>query len=243
MSHHNLVKISKTKIILLSLLLMAIFLFYFTDLNNQLEFQTIKENLGSLKNSYAERPVKTLALFVGLYVLLTSLSIPGSIVLTLLSGAIFGVVYGTFIVTLSGTVGATIAFFLSRYLFRDAVLGRFEKRYQTLDKKFCKHGKGYLFSLRLLPASPFVVINLLMGLTSINPWTYFWITFTGMLPGGMVYVYAGHRISEINSPNEILSWPIILLLTGLGLLPLLFKYVLKALNKSKGSLRLSSDNT
>ena len=225
------------------MLVIVIFLFYFTDLNKQLEFQTIKENLDGVIESYQTKPFKTLALFVGLYILLTSLSIPGSIVLTLLSGAIFGVVYGTLIVTLSGTIGATIAFFMSRYLFRDAVLGRFAEKYKVMDKKFKEHGKGYLFSLRLLPASPFVVINLLMGLTSIKTWTYFWVTFTGMLPGGLIYVYAGRKISEINSPGDILTWPLILLLTALGILPLGFKYASQFFQKKRGHFRFRSDYT
>ena len=225
------------------MLLLAIAAFYFTDLNKQLEFQTIKDNLDSLIESYKVHPVKTFSLFVGSYILLTSLSIPGSFVLTLLSGAIFGVTYGTLIVTLSGTIGATVAFLMSRYLFRDAVLNRFSERFKVMDKKFRKNGKGYLFSLRLLPASPFVVINLLMGLTSIKTWTYFWVTFTGMLPGGLIYVYAGRKISEINSPNEILTWPLILLLTGLGVLPWVVKFFSQLMQKKRDHFRLRGDYT
>lgn len=217
-------KISKSKIFILVFVIILILLFYFTDLHEQLEFQSVQKNLAHLKSSYRDNPMKTLSLFAGIYILLTSLSIPGSIVLTLLAGAIFGVIPGTLIVTLSGTIGATIALFLSRYLFRDAVLRHFRNKYNALDSKLKKNGNLYLFTLRLLPASPFVVINLLMGLTSIRAWPFFWITFCGMLPGGLVYVYAGRRIADINSPNEILSWPIILILAFLGIVPLLIKY-------------------
>lgn len=159
-------------------------------------------------------------LFLGVYIFLTSLSIPGAIVLTLLAGAIFGVGNGTLLVSVASTAGASIAFLMSRYLFRESMMKKFERKLRKINRKLEQNGNLYLFTLRLIPVSPYVVVNILMGLTSVRLWTFIWITFLGMLPGNMIYVFAGRKIADIRSASEILTWPIILSLTLIGILPL-----------------------
>lgn len=162
---------------------------------------------------------------MGVFILITSLSIPGAIVLTLLSGVIFGVLPGTIIVLVAGTIGATIAFLYSRYIFGDMFREKFRDKHQAMENKFNENGNAYLFTLRMIPVSPFVVINILMGLTPIRLWNYIWITFVGMFPGTLMYVYAGKEMAELSSPTEILTLPILLLFIAIAFLP----YVLKRL--------------
>ena len=218
-------KIKKNKIFLIALIIILIASFYLTGLYKELEFENIQSNLDRIQAYFKTSPYLVTLMFVGAYVLITSLSIPGAIVLTLLSGAIFGVFAGTLIVSISSCLGATIAFLMSRYLFRDAMMKKYDKRFKKFDEKFRKSGKSYLFTLRLIPISPFVVINIFMGLTTIRLWTYIWITFVGMIPGTFIYVFAGRKISEIESPSEILSPSIIIILSVIGLLPVLIKWV------------------
>lgn len=215
----------KSKLLLFTLILAAIATFYFSGAYQYLDFHTIQRNLEKIKDYRELHPYSTLAIFVGAYVLITSLSIPGAIVLTLLAGAIFGVFYGTLIVSVASCVGASIAFLMSRYLFRDFIMNHFKQGFKKIDGKFREDGKTYLFTIRLIPVSPFVVVNLVMGLTTIRLWTYFWITYLAMFPGTLVYVYAGRKISEIQSPGDILTWPLILTLTLIGILPFLFKWL------------------
>jgi uncharacterized membrane protein YdjX (TVP38/TMEM64 family) len=200
---------------------------YFTGAYENLSFSNMKENLDTIQLYYSEQPIKFTSIFLSIYILITALSIPGAIVLTILSGAVYGVALGTFLVSVASCIGATIAFFMSRYFFRDFFIARYRERFEEMDRKFQDGGKTYLFTMRLIPVSPFVVINLFMGLTSVNVWTYIWITFVGMIPGTIVYVFAGRRIAEISSPGEILDWSILLIFSLIGLLPLLVRYIQK----------------
>jgi uncharacterized membrane protein YdjX (TVP38/TMEM64 family) len=215
----------KSKLFLLILIIILIGTFYFSGFYEYLKFETIKNNLEKIQDYRDAHPYVSFFIFMGCYILITSLSIPGAIVLTVLAGAIFGVWAGTLFVGLASSIGALIAFLMSRYLFRDFVMKHFSERFRKINSKFKEDGISYLFTLRLIPVSPYVVINLLMGLTDINVWSYFWITFVAMLPGTFLYVYAGLKLSEMQSPSEILTWPIVILLTLLGVLPYVFKKI------------------
>lgn len=96
-----------------------------------------------------------------------------------------------------------------------------------MDRRFTEEGNKYLFSIRMVPVSPFVLVNILMGLTNIKIWNYIWITYVGMLPGTLVYVYAGRKMAELDSPSEILTFPILILLTTIAFLPFFFKKLLQ----------------
>ena len=211
------------KILVFIFLLLGIGLFYFLGLHQELKLERIQFRLEELQDFQSKNPATTLSVFMGIYVLITSLSIPGAIILTLLAGTLFGVWKGTFIVTVACTLGATLSFFISRLLLREVVLRRFRNQFFRINQMFVREGNVYLFTLRMIPVSPFVVINLLMGLTPIKPWSYIWITFVGMLPGNFIYVVAGQRLAEIKSPDEILTWPVIFLLALIGLLPFLLR--------------------
>lgn len=198
-------------------------MFYATGTYEYLELSHIQRNLDAIRSFYDDHPVKMILIFLALYIGITSMSVPGAIVLTLLAGAVFGVIPGTLLVAVASTSGATIAFLMSRYLFRESLMNKYKDKLQNVNMKIRENGTSYLFTIRLIPVSPYVVINLLMGLTSIKTWSYIWITFLAMLPGNLVYVYAGRKISEIKTASEILTWPIILTLTLIGLLPWIVK--------------------
>ncbi len=216
-------------------ILIVVSLFYVMELDDQIRLDQLQNNLEKIRHFENIHPIKMVVIFFGLHVLMTSLSIPGSIVLTLLSGTIFGVLKGTIFVSLAGTLGASIAFLTSRYLFQKSIMLKFKNQFNNLNIMMKKSGNSYLFMLRLLPASPFVLVNLLMGLTSIKIRSFVWITFVSMIPGNFIYVYAGKKFSQIDSLSEILTLPVILMLTVLSSLPFLLRITRSLLHRFERS--------
>ena len=161
-----------------------------------------------------------------LYLLITALSLPGATVMTLAGGAIFGLWTGLLVVSFASSIGATLAFLVSRYLLRDWVQGRFGSSLEAINRGIEKDGAFYLFALRLVPAFPFFIINLVMGLMPIRTWTFYWVSQLGMLPGTLVYVNAGTQLARLESPSDILSLPLILSFALLALLPFLGRSLL-----------------
>ena len=212
----------------LTIIILGLSWFYLAGGKEYLSFQNVKIELQRIQILYSHYPYIVTSVFLGLYVLITSFSIPGAIVLTVLAGSIFGVILGTFMVTCASTLGASFAFLMARFLFKDAVARKYHKFHTMIDKRIRQEGAIYLFGLRLFPASPFVVINLVMGLTNMSLWTFAWITFIGMLPGTFIYVYAGRKFAQLDTLSEIMSWPILFALIVLGLLPYGWQLLRKA---------------
>jgi len=161
--------------------------------------------------------------FLAAYVLVTALSIPGAAVMTLAAGALFGLVHGTVLVSFASTIGATLAFLVARFLLRQPLRDRYGERLKTFDAGIERDGAFYLFTLRLVPLFPFFMINLLTGLTALRTWTFFWVSQVGMLPGTIVYVYAGTQLARIESPSDVLSPGLIAAFALIGLMPLLMR--------------------
>jgi uncharacterized membrane protein YdjX (TVP38/TMEM64 family) len=137
--------------------------------------------------------------FFVVYVAVTALSLPGAAIMTLAGGAVFGLLWGTVLVSFASSIGATLAFLASRFLLRDWVQARFGERLRAINAGVEKEGGFYLFTLRLVPVFPFFMINLLMGLTPMRAWTFYWVSQVGMLAGTMVYVNAGTQLAGIDS--------------------------------------------
>jgi uncharacterized membrane protein YdjX (TVP38/TMEM64 family) len=164
--------------------------------------------------------------------------------LTLLFGWYFGFWRGLVLVSFASTAGATVAFFLSRYFFRDTIQKRFGDRLTAFNKALEREGAFYLFTLRLIPAIPFFVINVVMGLTPIRPRTYWWVSQVGMLPGTAVFVYAGSTVPNLTTLAEkgvggILSPQLIVAFVLLGIFPLIVKKVMQRL--SRGEIQEEQD--
>lgn len=217
---------SHTRALLFGLIVTAISVFYLFGGSQLLTLEFVQTHLNNLRIGFRDSPVLFTCAFVGVYLFLTTLSIPGSIVLTLLSGAIFGVQQGTFLVIVSTTLGACFAFLMSRYLFRDYFHRRFQAQFLRMNHRVKREGIPYLFILRMIPVSPYVVINIVMGLTEMRLWNFAWVTYLGMLPGTFLYVLAGKEIASITKISDILSWEIALGLTALGVVPPVLRKVL-----------------
>jgi len=204
-----------------------------TGATQYLSFSYLKSEQQNLQALVAAHPLMSAALFFLLYIVTTALSLPGAAVLTLGAGALFGFIEGTIIVSFASTIGATLAFLVSRYLLRDWVENKFSERFKKINRGIEREGAFYLFSLRLIPIFPFFVINLVMGLTQMKVWTFFWVSQVGMLAGTMAYVNAGTQLAQIDSMGGIVSLPVVLSFALLGILPLIAKRVVEALRRRK----------
>jgi pyruvate/2-oxoglutarate dehydrogenase complex dihydrolipoamide dehydrogenase (E3) component/uncharacterized membrane protein YdjX (TVP38/TMEM64 family) len=223
----------KKRLTLAVLLALAVGAFFAFDLQRFLNLaglQSQQQNLQALVNAY---PLRSAVLFFLGYMLATALSIPGATILTLSAGAVFGLWWGTLIASFAASAGATLAFLSARFLLRDSVQQRFGQRLKSFNDGIAKDGAFYLLSLRLLPAVPFVLINLLMGLTLIRLWTYYWVSQLGMLPGALVYVYAGTQLARIDSLQRIFSPGLIWAFALLSVFPLLAKSLLGWLQRRR----------
>jgi pyruvate/2-oxoglutarate dehydrogenase complex dihydrolipoamide dehydrogenase (E3) component/uncharacterized membrane protein YdjX (TVP38/TMEM64 family) len=167
-------------------------------------------------------------IYFALYVVVTGLSLPGAAIMTLAGGAIFGLLWGTVLVSFASSIGATIAFLTSRFLLRDWVQGKFGDKLKPINDGVAKEGAFYLFALRLVPAFPFFVINLVIGLTSIKTMTFYWVSQVGMFAGTIVYVYAGTQLGEFK-----IGAGLIFAFVLLGIFPLIAKKILDVLKTRK----------
>ena len=221
------------KILIALVVAVAIGAFWVFDLGQYLTLAKLKSGQSFLATFYQENPNQLIFGYFISYVLVTALSLPGAAIMTLAGGAIFGVWVGTLIVSFASTLGATLAFLASRFLFKDIVQRKFGDKLVSIHDGIKKEGAFYLFTLRLIPVFPFFLINLLMGLTSIRTITFIWVSQVGMLAGTAAYVNAGTELSKIDSLSGILSPRLLLAFAIIGLLPLISKRVVSYFRSRK----------
>lgn len=197
---------------------------------DQLTLGYFSQHETALRHWIDEQPLVAYSVAIVIYVAVTGLSLPGATALTLVCGWLFGFWRAMILVSFASTAGATLAFLLSRFLFHDALQRRFGDRLAAFNAALEKEGAFYLFTLRLIPAVPFFVINVVMGLTPIRTWTYWWVSQLGMLPGTAVYVAAGASVPSLQHLAErgaagILSPQLIAAFVCLGVFPLVVKRI------------------
>ncbi|WP_024592908.1 MULTISPECIES: bifunctional TVP38/TMEM64 family protein/FAD-dependent oxidoreductase [unclassified Pseudoalteromonas] len=221
------------KIFLLLIAAAAIGLFFHFNLHQLLTLDGLKGSMDQFSQYKEQSPLLVIGGFFLLYVVVTALSLPGAAILTLAAGALFGLVEGLLVASFASTVGATLAFLVSRYLLRDTIKQRFPERLAAIDAGVEKEGGFYLFTLRLVPVFPFFLINLLMGVTSIKAWTFYWVSQLGMMAGTFVFVNAGTQLAQIESLSGILSFNLILSFALLGIFPFIAKGILNVFKKRR----------
>lgn len=224
---------SRNKLLLLAALGLLLGIAFWLDLHELITLENFRARQIRIDAWIADNQAAAVLGFFTLYVAITAVSIPGATVLTLIAGALFGLIQGTIIVSFASTIGATLAFLLSRFLLRDYVEQRFASAAARINKGIDSEGSYYLFTLRLIPAFPFFIINLVMGLTRLPVGTYFWVSQLGMLPATLVYVNAGTQLGQIETLAGILSPQLLGSFVLLGLFPLLARRTLAYFNHRK----------
>ena len=224
----------RKKLLLVAILLALALAFYIFDLHQWLTLESLKQGQAQFEQWRRESPLLVGLLFTLLYILVTGLSLPGAAIMSLAAGALFGLLWGTVIVSFASSIGATLAFLVSRYLLHDWVQRRFGRRLQAVNRGIEREGAFYLFALRLVPVFPFFLINILMGLTRIKTWTFYWVSQIGMFAATLVYVNAGTQLGQVSSLSDILSLELLLSFVLLGLFPLLAKWTLNWIQRRRG---------
>ena len=224
---------NKTKLIVVPLIALAVLSYFTLDPGQYLTLGFAQSQLSSIQDYKNENFAQAAILYFTAYVIVTSLSIPGAIIITLSGGAIFGLLWGTLLVSFASSIGATLAFLVSRLLLRDWVESKFGDYLAPLNKGIEKEGSFYLFSIRMVPLFPFFMVNLLMGLTSIRTSSFYLVSQAGMLAGTVVYINAGSELAQISSLSGLVSAPVIFSLVLLGVFPLIAKLILNSLQRNK----------
>jgi uncharacterized membrane protein YdjX (TVP38/TMEM64 family) len=217
------------KIILVAIIGILIAAFFAFDLQQYFTLEFLKLQKEGLNQLFVEKPVLVSSLFFLVYVGFTALALPAALILTLAGGAIFGFWHGLLLVSFASTIGATIAFLMTRYLFSDAVEKKFGDRLLAINKGIENEGAFYVFGLRLVPLFPFFMVNSVLALTKLKTLTFYWASQIGMLAGTAVFVNAGTQLAEINSTADILSLKLIISFALLGIFPIIAKWALAAL--------------
>jgi len=221
--------VRSNKILILGIFAAAAIAWFYWDIGNYLQLNTLRESLDDLLVWKSNNRLLSAILFFTAYVSVTGLSIPGAAIMTLAGGALFGFWFGLLLVSFASSVGATLAFLMSRTLLRDWVQHKFGQHLHSLNKGFERDGAFYLFSLRLVPLFPFFVVNLLMGLLPIPLWRFYWVSQLGMFAATAVYVNAGTQLAELDSLAGIVSPPLLISFVLLGIFPLAAKWLVSYL--------------
>ncbi len=237
---HTGIVVSFRKIFLLAVVALGIAAFFWLDLGRFLSLEYLKQSQDRFEALYAAEPLKVSLAYFALYVVATALSFPGAAIITLAGGAIFGLWWGTLLVSFASSLGATLAFLVSRFVLRDSIEAQFGNRLAEINRGIEKDGAFYLFTLRLIPVVPFFVINLVMGLTKMKALTFYAVSQIGMLAGTLVYVNAGTQLAQIDSLKGILSPALLGSFVLLGVFPLIAKGIVGLLQKRKVYARWAS---
>ncbi|MCA3000933.1 MAG: FAD-dependent oxidoreductase [Burkholderiales bacterium] len=224
---------NKSKVLLVLAVIGLITAYFVFDLGRYASLDYVKTQQAALTNYYQAQPWQAAAIFFAVYVAVTGLSLPGAAILTLAAGALFGIVKGVIIVSFASTIGATLAFLVARFILRDSIQAKFGDKLKSFNDGVTKDGAFYLFTLRLVPAFPFFLINVVMGLTPMRTWTFFWVSQVGMFLGTVVFVNAGTQLAEITSLKGILSPGLIGAFVLLGIFPIIAKKIIDGIKARK----------
>jgi len=225
--------VSKSRIIVIVLIAVAIAGYFIFDLGQYLTLDFAQSQLSAIQEFKDENFALTVLIYFSVYIAITALSIPGAVITTLVGGAIFGLLWGTVIVSFASSIGATLAFFVSRLLLREWVQSKFGDYLAPINRGIEKDGNFYLFSIRMVPLFPFFMINLLMGLTPIRPLSFYLVSQAGMLLGTAVYVNAGSELAQISSLSGLVSASLIFSFALLGLFPLVAKLLVNIIRRNR----------
>jgi len=227
------------KVLLVLIVMGSLVVFFAFDLDQYLTLASLKQSQGDFSALNAESPWLVASAYFMIYIIVTALSLPGAAIMTLAGGALFGLVEGTLLISFASSIGATLAFLVSRFLLHDTVQNRFGDKLKAINDGIARDGAFYLFTLRLVPVFPFFLINLLMGLTPLRAATFYWISQVGMLAGTLVYVNAGTQLANIDSLSGILSPGLLLSFALLGFFPILAKKITQYVQKRRVYARWS----
>lgn len=215
---------SKKRLIVGLLLIGLIGVMWGSGFHKCLTFMQIKTNAVWLSEQVKFHYWWTVMIYLLTFVLVVVCSVPGTALMNILGGFLFGVIQGVIYINIGATLGATIFFFLVRYVLGSYLQERYEKKLINFNKMIAQKGWLFLIIIRCIPLIPFFMVNTFAGLTQIPVSTFVWTTSVGILPTSIIFAYAGKQLNGINQLKDLLSGPMMMslgLLLALALLPLI----------------------
>jgi uncharacterized membrane protein YdjX (TVP38/TMEM64 family) len=200
--------------------------FFALGWDKYLTFDELRQNRETLTAFVAARPVESVALFMLVYTVAVALSVPGAAILTLAGGFLFGIWEGTAAVVIGATAGATALFLAARFVLGDVLRAKAGPWLTKMEAGFNEDALSYLLVLRLIPAFPFFIVNLVPAFLGVSLRTFVIATFVGIIPGTFVFASIGAGLGSIfDSKQEFslkgaLTPEVITALVGLALLSL-----------------------
>ncbi|MEZ5843293.1 MAG: TVP38/TMEM64 family protein [Hyphomicrobiaceae bacterium] len=171
-----------------------------------LSFKTIGLNYDALKTFIAGNLPLALLIYVAAYIAVVALSLPGGLIMTLTGGLLFGWLMGAVATVIGATIGATLIFLIARTSLGEALAAKAGPWLGRLREGFQENALSYLLFLRLVPAFPFVVVNLAPALLGVKLRTYVIGTLLGIIPGTTAFSIAGAGLgSVIEAQNKLYS--------------------------------------
>ncbi|ADD68167.1 SNARE associated Golgi protein-related protein [Denitrovibrio acetiphilus DSM 12809] len=216
------------KLIVLVIIIAAALWLRQSEYAELLTLEALKANGDALRIYVADHYISSVGLYVVIYMVVAGLNIPGAVILSIGGGYVFGAIAGTVFAVTSATLGAGIGFLTARYIMGSSLNVKYAKQLQRLNRELETNGYLYMLTLRLIPAFPYFLINILAGLTKLRFGTFIWTSYIGMIPGGFVFVYAGSRLNNISSLSDIFSPEMLsafVLLGALMLIPVAYKKI------------------
>lgn len=204
---------------------------------DRLTFAELARHRADLLALAAARPALAGAGFVLAYAAIVALSLPGAALASLTGGFLFGLFPGTLYNVAGATLGATAVFLAVRLGLAEGVRARIAsggERTRRLAEGLRANETAFLLTLRLIPAVPFVLVNLAAAAFGVATWRFVWTTALGILPGAAVYTWAGQGLGAVldrgETPNPGLIFePQVLLpllaLAALAALPALWRLI------------------
>ncbi len=223
-----------TKLLIIFVAMLLIALYFMLDVQSQLSIGTLTDNLRSLKASLNSQPLLFTILFFLLYLFVTASSIPIATALTFVGGALLGAIVAPLVIVPAATIGCTLPYFASKFLFADYVQQRYGKALKRVNTGMKDSGWWFLLSARLNPILPFVVLNLVAGVANIPFRQYAVTTMLGIIPGVVMVTYAGSQLSASLEASTILRPGVFIALLFLAVVPLVIAYCQKKFLKRKG---------
>ena len=211
---------TRKRLILIVFVLAVLGFMWFSEPGRYLTFENLKQNREMLQHFVKEHYLESVLIFILIFIS-TAFIIPGAIIVSVAGGLFYGVLMGTLYINIGSTVGATLAFLTARYLIGQWVQKRYHVQMGTFNSEIDRHGTNYLVTLRIVPVLPFFMVNYLAGLTRISTKKFFLTTSIGMIPGSLIYTFAGQQFSEVTTPEDITSPQLIIALVLLGVFALL----------------------
>jgi uncharacterized membrane protein YdjX (TVP38/TMEM64 family) len=216
------------KLLLVACLIAAAVLIRVSGVSHYLTFENFVKHKRFLQSYVDAHYVSSVLLFILLYVIVVALSVPGSAVLTISGGFLFGTLTGIIYSNIGATTGALCVFLLTRHLLGNWLQKKYGAQLLKFNEEMERHGPNYLLTLRFIPIFPFFLVNIFGGLTKVRFRTFLWTTTLGILPGDAVYTFSGSQLGRISSVEDVFSVNmliVLLLLAIFSLIPVLYNHL------------------